>query len=317
MMRKRGMMKNDEVIKEKESAVHLISSSHHHLIFLLRYRFFLFAGGLPYLLGAACAYYKYGTFNLKYFLIGLLGIVLSVAGVEIFNEFFDTLYGTDRVFSPGPRGSAKFFLLIIGMISFFLAFLVGVYLTINLGWPVMAFAAVGFMAAAFYEGPPIRWVYIGLGETIIFMAYGPAMTMGSFYLHAQRTDLLAGTASLVPGLLVWAVAIANAIPDFYQDTLVGKRNLVVRFGKKAGCYLYNGAILVSFALIFAGALAGQFPKVSLLGLLSLPIAIYGLKIAFKTFNEPKKFVSAARAAVLTYSVTVALFTLSFILPCVF
>ena len=39
-------------------------------------------------------------------------------------------------------------------------------------------------------------------------------------------------ASLVPGCLIMALAVVNAIPDFHQDRLVGKRNLVVRLGRQ-------------------------------------------------------------------------------------
>jgi 1,4-dihydroxy-2-naphthoate octaprenyltransferase len=45
-------------------------------------------------------------------------------------------------------------------------------------------------------------------------------------------------ASFVPGLLIMALAVVNAIPDFHQDRLVGKRNLVVRLGRHRAVRLY-------------------------------------------------------------------------------
>jgi hypothetical protein len=56
---------------------------------LVRYRFFLYAGLLPYLLGAAWAYAIAGHFDAALFWSGLGGVVLSVIGVEAFNEYFD------------------------------------------------------------------------------------------------------------------------------------------------------------------------------------------------------------------------------------
>ena len=35
-----------------------------------------------------------------------------------------------------------------------------------------------------------------------------------------------------------ALAVVNAIPDFHQDRLVGKRNLVVRLGRRRAVFLY-------------------------------------------------------------------------------
>ena len=56
---------------------------------LVRYRFFLFAGLLPYLLGAAWAFSYSSRFDAALFWMGLGGVALSVVGVEAFNEYFD------------------------------------------------------------------------------------------------------------------------------------------------------------------------------------------------------------------------------------
>src|SRR5262249_37349232 len=67
---------------------------------MVRYRFFLYAGLLPYILGAAWAYAIAGAFDAPAFWSGLAGVVLAVIGVEAFNEYFDSRMGTDRVFNP-------------------------------------------------------------------------------------------------------------------------------------------------------------------------------------------------------------------------
>ena len=60
------------------------------------------------------------------------------------------------------------------------------------------------------------------------------MVLGSLYLHTRALSWGAFAASLVPGLLIMALAVVNAIPDYHQDRLVGKRNLVVRLGRRRG-----------------------------------------------------------------------------------
>src|SRR3982750_1900342 len=85
---------------------------------LVRYRFFLYAGLLPYLLGAAWAYAIAGAFDASAFWSAFGGVVLSVIGVEAFNEYFDARMGTDRVFNPEdipPVAQAVFW---IGTIAF-------------------------------------------------------------------------------------------------------------------------------------------------------------------------------------------------------
>ncbi len=197
---------------------------------LVRYRFFLYAGLMPYLLGAAWAYGVAHVFDAAAFWSALAGIVLSVVGVEAFNEYFDSRLGTDRVFNPEdapPMSPAVFWL---GVLAFAGALAVGIYLTTQYGWPVLAFALLGGMAAIFYAAPPIRWAYRGLGELVIALSYGPWMVSGSVYLQTRSLPPAALWASLIPGLLIMALAVVNAIPDFHQDRLVGKRNLVVRLG---------------------------------------------------------------------------------------
>jgi 1,4-dihydroxy-2-naphthoate polyprenyltransferase len=150
---------------------------------LVRYRFFLFAGLLPYLLGAAWAFRIQGRIDPGMFWGGLGGVVLSVVGVEAFNEYFDAKMGTDRVFNPedlAPISESVFWL---GIVAFSGALAVGVHLTLRGGWPILGFAALGGAAAIFYEAPPLRWVYRGLGETAIAIAYGPAMVLGCLYLQ--------------------------------------------------------------------------------------------------------------------------------------
>ena len=85
---------------------------------LVRYRFFLFAGLLPYLLGAAWAFSFSDRFEATLFWMGLGGVALSVIGVEAFNEYFDARMGTDRIFNPAdvpPIARAVFW---IGVAAF-------------------------------------------------------------------------------------------------------------------------------------------------------------------------------------------------------
>jgi len=103
---------------------------------LVRYRFFLYAGLLPYLLGAAWAHAMAGAFDAAVFWSGLGGVVLAVVGVESFNEYFDSRMGTDRVFNPDDLPPMSALVLWVGIAAFAGALAVGVYLTYRGGWPI-------------------------------------------------------------------------------------------------------------------------------------------------------------------------------------
>ena len=273
---------------------------------LVRYRFFLFAGLLPYLLGAAWASGMAGTFDVAMFWSGLGGVVLAVIGVEAYNEYFDARMGTDRVFNPQDLPPVTDVVFWIGTAAFAGALAVGLYLTVHLGWPILAFALLGGAAAIFYEAPPIRWSYRGLGEVVIALAYGPWMVLGSLYLHSQAVSWSALWASLVPALLIMALAVVNAIPDFHQDRLVGKRNLVVRLGRERAVQLYLALAATALLVVALGVTLGIFPVACLAALLALPLLVMSGRCAVRTFNTPRQFLPAMRHMVSCYVVAVAL-----------
>jgi 1,4-dihydroxy-2-naphthoate polyprenyltransferase len=275
---------------------------------VVRYRFFLYAGLLPYLLGAAWAHAIAGVFDAAVFWSGLGGVILSVIGVEAFNEYFDARMGTDRVFNPEdvpPIARAVFW---IGTAAFAAALAVGVHLALHGGWPIIAFALLGGAAAIFYEAPPIRWSYRGLGELVIALSYGPWMVLGSLYLHTRSVSWAAFFASLVPACFIMALAVVNAIPDFHQDRLVGKRNLVVRLGREKAVRLYLGLAAAGLVVVVAGALSGAFPLSTLAALLAAPLVVKSARCALEAYAAPRRFLPAMRSMVLAYLVATGLFT---------
>ena len=205
------------------------------VVSMVRYRFFLYAGLLPYLLGAAWAWSVAGTFDAARVLERAFpaSCCPSSASRRSTNTSTRAWAPTASSIPPTCRRSptACFW---CGVVAFAAALAVGVYLTLHVGWPIIVFALLGGMAAIFYEAPPIRWCYRGLGELVIALSYGPWMVLGSLYLHTRALSWGAFAASLVPGLLIMSLAVVNAIPDYHQDLLVGKRNLVVRLGRAGG-----------------------------------------------------------------------------------
>jgi 1,4-dihydroxy-2-naphthoate octaprenyltransferase len=196
-----------------------------------------------------------------------------------------------------------------GIAAFACALGVGVYLTVRGGWPILAFAALGGAAAIFYVAPPIRWAYRGLGETVIGLSYGPWLVLGSLYIQTERLSWGALWASLVPGLLIMALAVVNAIPDFHQDRLVGKRNLVVRMGRRRAVTLYVGLAMMGIAVAAIGTVAGVFPVACATALLGLPLAVSSGRLARVSYENPRQFVLAIQKIVSCYLITVSLFTL--------
>lgn len=280
------------------------------IIRLIRYRFLLFAGLLPYCLGSAIAYSSTGRTDFILFAVGLTGLFFVLVGVETFNEYFDWRYGTDRVFQldPKPVGTSTLY---IGIASFCVAFVFAVFLTAKVGWGILFFASLGFIAAAGYLGPPVRFTYRGLGEIVIALSYGPAMVLGSYYLQTGRISLEALFVSAIPAILLFNIAIINEVPDFLQDRLVGKRNLCVRMGREAVVKLY-GVLTISFFLVCAvGLVMGKFPRAAWLVIFLAPLAYRNYRTARSRHDDPFSFLPAIRGTIVLYVATIVVLILGF------
>lgn len=293
----------------------------------LRYRFLLFAGIFPYILGAVVSYHHTGEFVLFYFLVGLAGISLVLMGVEVFNEYFDFKIGGDRVFLAHRRQKNPRHYLKIGIIAFSLAFFIAVYLSLMRGIPIMIFAITGALSALFYVAPPISFSYRGLGEIIIFLNYGPFITMGSYYLQAQKIDFIVVAASLVPGFIILSLSLINEIPDYYGDKLVGKKNIVVRLGRKKTLTLYGIVLFLGFltSLIFilyrtnttlyslcSSPIAFRSWPYALCSLLFAFLLYKNFSIAKEHYETPKSFIPAIRGTIFLYTTIMSLFIISFV-----
>ncbi|MEW6026013.1 MAG: prenyltransferase [Planctomycetota bacterium] len=281
------------------------------LIHLLRYRFLLVAGLAPYVLGNALGFYHTERFNLRLFSFGLVGMFFVLIGVEAFNEYFDWVGGTDRVFQVNPRPVTRI-RFIVGLFAFGLAGLVAIYLAWAVGLVIIIIASLGFLAALFYLAPPLKLAYRGLGELTIALAYGPLMMSGSYYLQTGRLAVEAILVSVVPALLLFMIALLNEVPDYLQDGLVGKRNICVRLGREKTVKLY-GIISRVFYLLFAAGLATRrLPPLAASGLIAFPLSLLSYTTARQHYDQPKQFISAIRYLLVQYIIIMVILVLVYL-----
>ena len=282
-----------------------------NLIKLIRYRFFLFAGLLPFFLGQVIAFNTLGKLHWPHFWWGLAGIFLVLIAVELFNEYFDAKEGGDRIFSLQQPDIPNWFFK-AGIFALGLAFVIGLYLTLQTGWLVLLFAFLGFLGAYFYVGPPIRWAYRGFGETVIGLCYGPFMVLGSYYIQTQKIDFVPFFVSLISGLSVFCLAVLNEIPDYYQDMLVGKRNLVVRLGKQKAIVLLKFGLAGVFILLALGVVLKTIPVLAITAVVTLPWIWKSIRNAEKNFDNPKAFLFAVNTIVVTHIIVALSLGVSFL-----
>ncbi|MBI5747570.1 MAG: prenyltransferase [Nitrospinae bacterium] len=277
----------------------------------IRYRFLLIAGVFPYLVGVSYAYHKTAIFHMAIFVIGLCGISLALLAVEYINEYFDSRNGTDHIFSLERRPAPSYYKF-VGFGALLFAFFIAVLLTAERGYPVMLLSLIGGFAIFFYLGPPLKLSHRGFGEVTIAFSYGVFMTMGGFYLQAQRIDFSVIGASIPASLCILALTLVNEIPDYYQDRLAGKRNIVVRLGRQKTAYLFGMALILLYTALIFELIYGVLPPLCWPILLTLPAAFHSFTTAIKYHDQPLQFIPAIRGVMAIYVISMAILSLGYL-----
>jgi 1,4-dihydroxy-2-naphthoate octaprenyltransferase len=147
----------------------------------------LFAGIAPVLVGAGIAFYD-GEFAFWPAFAALLGAVFIQIGANFANDLADFQRGADTDERLGPVRVTQAGLLTprqvqAGMlVSFGLASLVGIYLIEVAGWPVILIGVISILAGIAYTGGPLPLGYYGLGDLMVFVFFGPAAVVGTYFV---------------------------------------------------------------------------------------------------------------------------------------
>ena len=176
----------------------------------------------------------------------------------------------------------------------------------------MLLSLVGAVAIFFYLGPPLKLSHRGFGEVTIALSYGVFMTMGGFYLQARRIDFSISVASILASLFILALTLANEIPDYYQDRLAGKRNIVVRLGRLNAARLFGAILILSYTALISELIFGVLPPLCWLILLTLPIAFRSFAVAMKYNDQPSQFIPAIRGAMAIYAISMTILSLGYL-----
>jgi 1,4-dihydroxy-2-naphthoate polyprenyltransferase len=207
-------------------------------------------------------------------------------GLNVANDVFDTMSGADQAnvtptqFSGGSRvilyGLLSLRQMVLLMLGFYAAAAaIGLFLAIYTAfWPVFWLGVAGVFVSVFYTAPPFRFVHRGIGELMVGLGFGPIMTMGAYYVQAQRWSWQAFYVSLPVAILIALVLYVNEVPDRPGDASAGKRTLPVRLSKQGVIAGYVGSVAVAFGLIAGGAIAGVIVRPAIVALAALPVAAH-------------------------------------------
>ncbi|MBX5446525.1 1,4-dihydroxy-2-naphthoate polyprenyltransferase [Sphaerobacter sp.] len=232
----------------------------------------------PVLVGTAAGVAA-GTFRPLPFLAALVAAVLIQIGTNYANDLSDFHKGADTAERLGPVRVTQRGLVTpeqmkrATILTFGAAALVGLYLVVVGGWPILVIGLLSILCGWAYTGGPWPFGYHGLGDLFVFIFFGVIAVNGSAYLQSGTVDALSLAVSVPVGLLVTNILVINNLRDIDTDRAAGKRTLAVRIGARASRIQYalfaGIAYLVPLLLWLTGAASAWV----LLSWLSLPLGI--------------------------------------------
>ena len=252
------------------------------------------AAGAGVITGSALAFYD-GYFQFLPTLAALLGAILLQIGSNLANDVFDYLRGAESKERLGPLRVTQAGLLSpkevqTGMwLTFFLAALIGVYLITVAGWAILLIGLTAILAAIAYTGPISDK---GLGDIFVFLYFGVAAVVGTYYVQAHNTSPAAWWMSVPIGLLIMNILIVNNLRDLKVDKAANKITFAVRIGAVATRIEYIILLAISYLILLILILANLIPLWTLLVWLSTPFA---WKVTLVVLNEEGRPLNEALA----------------------
>ena len=241
---------------------------------------------MPVLVTIAYLYWMGVEINIMYGVCALVGMLLFQAGGNTWSDYYDYKKGvdaadtfgakilTDGLFAPKEIRSLGFILLSVAVV-------LGLWLVIRTGLPLLWIGLAGVVCALFYP----FFKYHAWGDLLIFIAYAVLPAIGTSYVTTgmMRWDTI---WVVVPvGLITVAILHVNNMRDIKTDTRARISTLAMKIGQKLSVALYTAELLVPFLWVLVCIVMEYYPLWTLFCYLVLPVSLKNVRTAW---SFPKK-----------------------------
>jgi len=244
------------------------------------------AGAAPVVLGIALAAAD-GGLHVVAAICAVLGALAIQIGTNYANDYFDFKNGADTEARVGPRRATQAGLVppstmrAAFIITFGIAVVFGCYLVWRGGWPIVVVGVLSVICGILYTGGPKPLGYLGLGDILVLVFFGPVAVAGTVYVQTLQLSWPAVIVGLSPGLLSTAILVVNNLRDRHTDIGANKKTLAVRFGATAARIEYTLCVIGGLAIpVVVGAWLGH--TTALVVLFAIPMAVSTTRAVWTT-----------------------------------
>ncbi len=195
----------------------------------------------------------------------ILATLMIQIGTNFANDYFDHMNGVDNDDRLGPaRATAQGWITPDVMkrgfiIAFGLSFLIGLSLVYRGGPPILLIGLLSILFGILYTGGPKPLGYLGFGDILVFIFFGPVAVAGTVYVHTLSFSWIAVLFGCGVGAVTNAILIVNNKRDIDNDRVSGKMTMVARFGLKFANIEYIAMwVIAILAPIIAAIISNQY-----------------------------------------------------------
>jgi 1,4-dihydroxy-2-naphthoate octaprenyltransferase len=237
----------------------------------------LLLAALTYVLGASIAGYLGKTFRLDLFWLGLAGVVLAQASMNLLAEVFrpanePIIPDETRLERKSVRDAALYVSAAALAANAVIAFTL--YLNNRLQLSSYFFLALSLLIVLVYSVPPLRLLNRGFGEFLLAAHLGYVIPSIGFLFQAGEYSRLLGVIVLPLIALAFAYFIVLNFPAFASDQKYERGTLLRRLGWERAVQLHHSLILVAYLLFAAASLSGFSFSLLWPAFLTFPFAIF-------------------------------------------
>ncbi|NOZ09983.1 MAG: prenyltransferase [Gammaproteobacteria bacterium] len=237
-------------------------------------------------------------------LLTLIAAVLVHAGVNVLNDYYDAVNGTDEnntqriyPFTGGsrfiqngifsPQHCLKFGLALIAV-----AVLIGMGLAVQGRPGLWLIGAVGLLLGWAYSAPPLSLNSRGLGEISVALGFGALIPVGADYVQRGVFDWQTLMLGVPYALLVTNILFIAQFPDREADAGAGKNHWVVRLGPRAARWVYVVLALAAYEGVMAMLLTSRLPFAASWSLLPGVFSFAAASILVRHAESPQRLAPA-------------------------
>ena len=241
-------------------------------------------------------------------LITVLFALVAHAGINVVNDYYDDLNGTDRInserifpFTGGSRFIQNGVLtakqtLALGLLLCAAVIPAGAWLASRAGPGLYLIGFAGLFIGWAYSAPPLKLNSRGLGELAVAAGFA-LVVVGADFVQRHELSWTPAIASVSYVLLVTNILFINQFPDCKADEAMGKRHWVVIAGPKRARWGYVAIVSVSCLWLAVAVASGVLPKLALIALVSVFPSLKAGKDLLQFFSQPARLRDAIRATI--------------------